>query len=154
MRQQGAVLIVYFEALRHEKGDCGKFIKIKQKPMCMECEKVVGIATNTHRVCYHNQQNSHTGERASRKSFKDHRIFAHGLEVVVNPIVDGTWLRTLATLQSLQHWRDVHVGLLRRSMRNVSALLGATAGRQLGNGSSLGSHRYSTIEISKNKKNW
>ena len=79
-------------------------------------------------------------------------VVAHALEAVVNPTEDGTLPRTMATLQSLQHWRDIHAGILQQSMGNVSTLIGAAAGKQLGYDSALGSCRYSTIQNAENKR--
>ena len=54
------------------------------------------------------------------------------LEAVMNPIEDGTLRRMTATLQALQHWRDIDAGLLQQSMGNVSALSSAAAGNTVG----------------------
>ena len=93
-------------------GEFQKSIKEKQKSMCMDRGKVVGIATGSPRVCQSNHQPRRTSERASRKSFRDGRVVVCALEAVVNPTEDGILPRTTATLQSLQYWRDIRAGLL------------------------------------------
>ena len=90
-------------------------------------------------------------ERASFKSFRDARVVTRALEARLNPIEDGTLPRTTATLQSLQHWPDVHAGLLQQSVGKITALSDATARRQMGNDSTLGFYRHSTIENTANK---
>ena len=79
-------------------------------------------------------------------------MVAHALETVVNLTEDGTLPRTTETLQSLQHWGDIHAGLLQPSMVNISAFLGVVTRQQLGNGSALGSYRYNTIENDEDKR--
>ena len=79
-------------------------------------------------------------------------VVAHALEAVVNPTKDGTLLRTTATLQLLQNCEDIYSGLLQQPMGKVFVISDAAAGEQLGNDSTLGFYRYSTIENTANKR--
>ena len=65
---------------------------------------------------------------------------------------DGTLVRATGTLQSLEHWWDIHAGILQQSMGKIYAILGTAARQKLGNGSTVGYYRYTTIENVDNKR--
>ena len=139
MRKCGAVLVLDMEALTRATGELQKSVKKKEKSMRrVHSGKVAGIATGTHRVFPKSRQHRRSNDRDTRKRLRDCRTVARALEARVNPTEGGTQPRNTATLQSLQHWRDVHAQLLQDSMGTKSAHQGATAGQQQGNGSALG----------------
>ena len=128
-------------------------VKGNQKGMHFVCGKLAGTATTTQPHRQSNGQNRHTRERASQKYLKDSHIPVRAWETVADPAKDGTPLRTTATLQSLKHWRDIHVDLLQHSMGNGYAHLGAMARKQQGISSILSSDVYSTIQNYENRIN-
>ena len=111
--------------------------------------KVAMVAIGTQRSLQSNRQHRRARERTSQECFKDNSVVVCALEIVVNRTEDGTLWRTMATLQSLRHWQDIHVVAFNWKSICTYRFYGWAL---LIHDSALGSHWYNTILNRKNKR--